>query len=133
LRTGTLPTGQSSDDLLANLEEIAKVSVEEKQAIVCLVGENIKGRAGIAGRAFTALGDAGINVRMISQGASEISLSFVIHERDVTEAVRRLHARFAPEKNSDRGSKRRKAAALVPGKPPLGSDPLATPAAAYAD
>jgi len=49
---------------------------------------------------------------MISQGASEISLSFVIHERDVMEAVRRLHARFTPEKRAV--SKRRTAADRVP-------------------
>ena len=128
----TLRAGQSSDDLLANLEEIAKVSVEDKQAIVCLVGENIKGRAGIAARAFTALGDAGINVRMISQGASEISLSFVIHERDVTEAVRRLHARFAPEKHSEQKAKRQKPAS-APIKPPVESDAVGSPISAYAE
>jgi aspartate kinase len=41
---------------------------------------------------FSALGD--INVRMISQGASEINITFVIDEGDVPEAVRRLHNVF---------------------------------------
>jgi aspartate kinase len=128
----TLRTGQSTDDLLANLQEIAAVTVEDKQAIVCLLGENIRGRAGIAARAFTALGDAGINVRMISQGASEISLSFVIHERDVTEAVRRLHARFAPEKNIHRRRAQRKPRRIAV-ESPLQSDSVGTPDAAPAD
>jgi aspartate kinase len=95
-----LRSSRKTTELLANLRHIGAVSVEDKQAIVCLVGENIRGRAGIAARCFTALADAGINVRLISQGASEISLSFVIQESDTVEAVQRLHARFTVEKQS---------------------------------
>jgi hypothetical protein len=40
--------------------------------------------------------DAGVNIRMISQGASEINISFVIKESDVPRAVRQLHNRFFP-------------------------------------
>jgi len=97
-----LPSSRKTTGLLANLRHIGAVSVEDKQAIVCLVGENIRGRAGIAARCFTALAEADINVRLISQGASEISLSFVIQESDTAEAVRRLHARFTVEKQSKR-------------------------------
>jgi predicted amino acid-binding ACT domain protein len=121
---------------LANLQEIATVSVEEKQAIVCLLGENLRGRAGIAARAFTALGDAGINVRMISQGASEISLSFVIHERDVTEAVCRLHARFAPAKNKEKNANPRRGQRkprLIAVEPPLKAGAVGTPEVAHPD
>jgi aspartate kinase len=96
------PSNRKTTGLLANLRHIGTVSVEDKQAIVCLVGENIRARAGIAARCFTALADAGINVRLISQGASEISLSFVIQESDTVEAVRRLHARFTVEGKSKR-------------------------------
>jgi aspartate kinase len=65
------------------------VKYEGRKAIVCLVGENIRGQSGIAARIFSAISD--INVRMISQGASEINVTFVIEEDDVPEAVRRLH------------------------------------------
>jgi aspartate kinase len=88
----TLPSRRKSTELLSNLRHIGEVSVEDKQAIVCLVGENIRGRAGIAARCFTALAEAGINVRLISQGASEISLSFVIQESDTAEAVETTRA-----------------------------------------
>jgi len=44
---------------------------------------------------FSTISD--INVRMISQGASEISITFVVEEDDVTEAVRRLHETFFSE------------------------------------
>jgi aspartate kinase len=68
------------------------VKYEGRKAIVCLVGDNIRGTPGVAAKVFTALGD--INVRMISQGASEINLTFVVEEEDVPEVVRRLHGTF---------------------------------------
>ena len=66
-----------------------------RKAIVCLVGENMRETPGVAAQVFDAIRD--INVRMISQGASEINLTFVIDEADVPEAVRRLHAKFFAE------------------------------------
>ena len=45
------------------------------EAIVCLVGESQRTSSGLAGQVFSALGD--INVRMISQGASEINIGMV--------------------------------------------------------
>jgi aspartate kinase len=57
-----------------------------------MVGENIRGQNGIAGRVFGAIHH--INIRMISQGASEINMSFMIDEDDADEAVRSLHAEF---------------------------------------
>ena len=57
-----------------------------------MVGEDIRGRSGISGKVFSAIRH--VNVRMISQGASEINMSFMIEESDVEEAVRSLHAAF---------------------------------------
>jgi aspartate kinase len=82
--------------LLADLERIADVTCEDQQAIVCLVGEDIHGKPGIAASVFTTVAQAGVNVRMISQGASEINISFVIKESDVPQAVQHLHAHFFP-------------------------------------
>jgi aspartate kinase len=85
-----------SDEVLpaiaAELRDLAEVKYEGHKAIVCLVGENIRGIPGIAAKVFAAISD--INVRMISQGASEINITFVIEEDAVPEAVRRLHAAF---------------------------------------
>jgi aspartate kinase len=78
--------------IAADLEKIADVKYEGRKAIVCLVGENIRETPGIAAKVFTAIED--INVRMISQGASEINITFVIDENDVPEAVKRLHQAF---------------------------------------
>jgi aspartate kinase len=77
------------------MEDIAFVKYAGRKAIVCLVGENIRERPGIAAQVFSAIPD--INVRMISQGASEINITFVIDEADVPEAVRRLHSHFFTE------------------------------------
>jgi len=84
--------GSVAPELLADLERLAEVSCEPRQAIVSVVGENLRGRQGIAASVFGSVAAAGVNVRMISQGASEINISFVIHEEDVPAAVRRLHS-----------------------------------------
>jgi len=82
--------------LLSELEQIADVACEDKQAIICLVGEDIHGRPGIAASVFNTIAEAGVNIRMISQGASEINISFVVQESDVPKAVCHLHAQFFP-------------------------------------
>jgi len=88
-------TVDSNDKLpavAADLSRLADVKYEGKKALVCLVGEDIRGQNGIAAQVFAAIRH--INVRMISQGASEINMSFMIDEDDADEAVRSLHAAF---------------------------------------
>jgi aspartate kinase len=91
----TVDSNEAIPAVAADLEKLAYVKYEGRKAIVCLVGENIRGTPGIAAKVFTAISD--INVRMISQGASEINITFVIEEDDVPEAVRRLHELFFSE------------------------------------
>jgi aspartate kinase len=78
--------------VLAELRRIATVEVSDGKAIVCLVGDNVRPTPGISGRVFTAI--RSVNVIMISQGASERNLSFVIDETDLPRAVRLLHEAF---------------------------------------
>jgi len=78
--------------IAAELGKLADVKYEGRKALICLVGEDIRGRNGMAAQVFTAIRH--INVRMISQGASEINMSFMIDEDDADEAVRSLHAAF---------------------------------------
>ena len=85
-------SGSIAPELLADLESLAEVTCEPRQAIVSVVGENLRGRQGIAASVFGSVAAAGVNVRMISQGASEINIGFVIQEEDVPAAVRRLHS-----------------------------------------
>jgi len=88
-------TVDSNDKLpliAADLSKLADVNYEGKKALVCLVGEDIRGQSGMAAQVFTAIRH--VNVRMISQGASEINMSFMVDEEDADEAVRSLHAAF---------------------------------------
>jgi aspartate kinase len=68
------------------------ISVTVDKALICLVGEDIRGQSGIAAQVFAAVSH--VNIRMISQGASEINMSFMINEEDVEEAIRSLHKKF---------------------------------------
>jgi aspartate kinase len=88
----TVDSNEAIPAIAADLGKIADVKYEGRKAIVCLVGENIRSTPGIAAAVFGAIPDVG--VRMISQGASEINLSFVIDEADVPGVVRRLHQKF---------------------------------------
>jgi aspartate kinase len=74
------------------LREFSEVEIEDANAIVCLVGDNIRWQAGIAHRVFRALDS--INVRMISQGASLRNLGVVVAQKDLREATERLHNEF---------------------------------------
>jgi aspartate kinase len=68
------------------------VIVEEDVAKVSVVGAGMYGSPGIAATMFGALGDAGVNIEVIS--TSEISISCLIKESQVKEAVNAIHKRF---------------------------------------
>jgi aspartate kinase len=78
--------------ILDDLRSLGAVEVERGRAIICVVGEGLRGTPGIAARLFNCLTD--INVSLISQGASSINLTFVIEEENLLEAVTRLHRTF---------------------------------------
>jgi aspartate kinase len=88
----SVDSNQQLPEICSELSKIADVKMEGHKALVCLVGEDIRGHNGIAGQVFSAISH--VNVRMISQGASEINMSFMIDEEDVEEAVRSLHRVF---------------------------------------
>jgi len=80
---------------LADLRAIAReVSVESDRTILCVVGDGIRDTPGIAAKAFAALGRAGINVLMISMGATRVNLGIVVDARDAEAGVRALHEEF---------------------------------------
>lgn len=88
----TVDSNERLPAIAADLSQLADVKYEGRKALVCLVGENIRGQNGIAAQVFSTIRH--VNVRMISQGASEINMSFMIEEDDVEEAVRSLHRHF---------------------------------------
>lgn len=91
----TVDSNESIPALAADLSKLADVKYEGRKAIVCLVGENLREIPGIAGHVFGELSD--VKIRMISQGASEINLTFVIDEDQVPSVVQRLHKAFFSE------------------------------------
>jgi aspartate kinase len=88
----TVDSNESIAAIAADLGRLADVKYEGRKAIVCLVGENIRNTPGIAAKVFSAIAD--VNIQMISQGASEINISFVVDEPDVPNVVSRLHEVF---------------------------------------
>ena len=91
----TVDSNEKLPALAADLGKLADVKYEGRKALICMVGDDIRGQNGIAAQVFNAIRH--INVRMISQGASEINMSFMIDEDDADEAVRSLHRAFFKE------------------------------------
>jgi aspartate kinase len=91
----TLDNTENLPAIREEVQQFAEVTIEDRQAIVCLVGENIRHTPGIAGRAFQVLSNK--NIRMISQGASLLNLGFVIADSDLPGAVSALHQEFFSE------------------------------------
>jgi aspartokinase/homoserine dehydrogenase 1 len=74
--------------------EIQTVDLTEGCCIIAMVGEGMIERLGMAGKFFSALGKAGINVRAIAQGSSERNISAVIEQAEATKALRAIHSAF---------------------------------------
>ncbi|MEE2658513.1 MAG: aspartate kinase [Candidatus Latescibacterota bacterium] len=76
--------------------EADEVSVERGLALVMVVGEGMRHTIGLAGKAATAFADAGVNLEMINQGSSEVSMMFGVKEEDAKAAVGSLYNAFFP-------------------------------------
>jgi len=88
----TIDNTKALGGIREEIEQFADVAVEQNQAIVCMVGDNIRTIPGVAARAFAALKD--VKVRMISEGASQLNISLVVAAADLTRAVESLHREF---------------------------------------
>jgi len=77
---------------------INPVIITPNLSILSIVGEGMKNRRGIAGRFFQTIGQNGINIVAIAQGASELNISIVIKKEDSIKALNAVHAAFfSPE------------------------------------
>ncbi|GAB4499872.1 MAG: aspartate kinase [Anaerolineales bacterium] len=72
--------------------DIDGVSVSEEVVILTVVGAGMRNTPGIAGRIFSALGQAQVNVIAIAQGSSEVSVSLLVAAEDAARAVQAVHA-----------------------------------------
>ena len=96
-----LPTESIASSLYAVLGDIQKevqpdsLDVHDQIAIVAAVGRKMAFRPGISGKLFAALGEAGINIRMINQGPDELNIIFGVDNRDFKAAIKVLYNSFA--------------------------------------
>ncbi len=74
-----------------DLQKVGTVSVLKDMAILSLVGKHMRNMVGVAGRMFTVLAEGNVNIEMISQGASEINISCVLHEKLAIKALNLIH------------------------------------------
>ncbi|HEY0881476.1 MAG TPA: bifunctional aspartate kinase/homoserine dehydrogenase I, partial [Archangium sp.] len=75
-------------------KQLNAVTITPKIATLAIVGDGMAGTPGIAARLFTALGSAGVSVRVIAQGASERNLSVAIDAAHAEKALRAVHSAF---------------------------------------
>lgn len=75
-------------------EKVEHITVDPHIAIVAVVGENMRGTPGVAGRTFNALGRENVNLIAIAQGSSESNISFVVEEKAVKTSLLTLHREF---------------------------------------
>lgn len=74
------------------------IEIHSSLALITVVGENMNHMTGIAGRIFSAVGKADINVRMVTQDLGEMNVIFAIMERDSNEAVGAVYDEFFGDK-----------------------------------
>jgi len=79
---------------------VKDISHNHNVSALAVVGAGMAGTPGVAARVFKAMGGAGINVVMISQGSSEHNISFVVSEKDAEKAVLELHREFGLAEDS---------------------------------
>ena len=95
-----LPTEAVAPHLYTILGQIQQevkpdtLDVHDQIAVVAAVGRRMAFRPGISGQIFAALGQAGINIRMINQGPDELNIIFGVDNRDFAEAIRVLYNSF---------------------------------------
>ncbi|MDR1954610.1 MAG: aspartate kinase [Candidatus Methanoplasma sp.] len=75
-------------------EDIDRIEVKNDVALVCAVGDNLLSKCGVSAEIFTAVKEARANVEMISEGASDVSLNFVVPMARVTDVVKILHSKY---------------------------------------
>ena len=71
------------------------LTASDQLAVVAAVGRKMAFRPGISGKIFGALGEAGINIRMINQGPDELNIIFGVDNKDFAQAIRVLYDSFA--------------------------------------
>ena len=70
------------------------VAIEDGHALIAIVGRGMIRSKGTAARVFTALSNAGVNVRIVDQGSSELNIIIGVDEADYENALRAIYSEF---------------------------------------
>ncbi len=71
-----------------------RLEVLDNISVIAAVGHRMAFRPGVSGKIFAALGEAGINIRMINQGPDELNIIFGVDNKDFANAIRVLYNSF---------------------------------------
>ena len=95
-----IPTATVAPHLYSILADIQQelspdnIVVQDQISIVTAVGHRMAFRPGVSGQIFAALGQAGVNIRMINQGPDELNIIFGVKNEDFAQAIRVLYNSF---------------------------------------
>ena len=95
-----MPSKSIQSKLYAIMAEIQaevepdSLDIHDQIAVVAAVGRKMAFKPGISGKIFAALGEAGINIRMINQGPDELNIIFGVDNKDFKSAIRVLYNSF---------------------------------------
>lgn len=78
--------------------DIERIEVKNDVALICAVGDDLLAKCGVSGEIFTAVKEAKANVEMISEGASDVSLNFVVPMSKATDVMKILHSKYVSGK-----------------------------------
>ena len=84
-------------NVVSEIHRMAKpdmMEIESDLALIAVVGRGMKSTRGTAGRIFSALAHANVNVRMIDQGSSELNIIIGVENRDFEKAIRAIYDIF---------------------------------------
>jgi aspartate kinase len=91
----TLDDAQSLAPIVKELQRLGTVEIEPDMAVVCIVGESLRGTSGVAAKIFSTVAD--VNISLISHGASSVNMTFVVKETDAESVIKKLHKEFFPD------------------------------------
>ena len=109
----TTDSDRNLTEAAAELRKFATVTVAKAKTIVCVVGDGLREAPDVPARVFGALVRARVTPQVISQGATRLSLTFLVDNAEIAPTVRALHAEFFPAGERRKAADRRKARAAL--------------------
>lgn len=79
---------------LNDLDGVEKIDIEDSLALIAVVGKNMAKTPGVAGKLFGALGEAQINIKVIAQSSTELSVIVGVDQTDYNESIKTIYDTF---------------------------------------